>query len=169
MGSCLLDASKKRGRELLDVRPLQLRFPFESNKLIPCQLNLTNNSDEHVDFRCVPKNPKSFLNGLSRLHGSVPPNTSFIYIVSMEKHQQPPANMDTLDVILESWVGYTSRTRGWGMDDYFSTGSKEDLSGCPVHKVTLTAVCQPADKMMAYEVRHSSMQINQPQLQMMYI
>ncbi|XP_048550717.1 coatomer subunit beta'-2-like isoform X1 [Triticum urartu] len=150
MGSCLLDASGKIGRELLGVHPLQLRFPFEPNKLIPCQLNLTNNSDEYVDFRCVPKNPKSFLNGLSRLHGSMLPNTSCIYVVTMEKHQQPPANMVTLDVILESWVGYRY-TCGWGMDDYFSTGSQEDLSGCPVQKVTLKAVCEPASKMMASE------------------
>nr|XP_045086223.1 vesicle-associated protein 1-1-like [Aegilops tauschii subsp. strangulata] len=153
MGSCLLDASEKRGRELLGVHPLQLRFPFEPNKLIPYQLNLTNNSDEYVDFRCVPKKPKSFLNGLSRLHGSMPPNTSCIYVVTMEKHQQPPANMDTLDVILESWVGHRY-TCGWGMDDYFSTGPKEDLSGCPVQKVTLKAVCEPAGKMMASEVSH---------------
>uniref|UniRef100_A0A287EKE9 Uncharacterized protein n=1 Tax=Hordeum vulgare subsp. vulgare TaxID=112509 RepID=A0A287EKE9_HORVV len=142
MPPCLLDGSKKRGEGFLYVHTLQLQFPFEPNKLIPCQLNLTNNSDEDVNFRFAPRKPKSFLNGLSRLHGSVPPNSSCIYIVTMEKHQQPPASMDTLDVILESWVGYRS-TYAWDMDDFFSTGSEEDQPDCLVHMITLTAVCDP--------------------------
>uniref|UniRef100_A0ACD5TY81 Uncharacterized protein n=1 Tax=Avena sativa TaxID=4498 RepID=A0ACD5TY81_AVESA len=142
---------KRRVKELLAIHPVHLRFHFEPNKLIPCNLNLTNNTDVHVDFRCVPKNPKSFLNGLSRLHGTVPPNSTCTYIITMEKPRQPPANMDTLTIILESWVGY--RCTRWDMDDYFSTskGSQVDQSNCQVDKVTLTAVCEPTCKMMSSE------------------
>lgn len=40
--------------ELLDVHPLELRFPFESNKYIECPVTLTNRTDHYVGVWITP-------------------------------------------------------------------------------------------------------------------
>ncbi|URD80223.1 MSP domain containing protein [Musa troglodytarum] len=42
-----------RSRELLDIDPPELKFPFELKKQISCSLQLTNRSDDHVAFKVV--------------------------------------------------------------------------------------------------------------------
>jgi len=138
-----LNASENMVCELLDVHPSQLRFLFGPNKLISCPLRLTNKTDDHhVAFRCLPKTPESYMDGLSRLHGILPPRSTCTYVVTMEKQQQLPTNMDAFSIILETCVAHADTKNA---DDYISRRGQ-------VHEVTLTALCEPDGKGMTSEV-----------------
>ncbi|XP_045085308.1 uncharacterized protein [Aegilops tauschii subsp. strangulata] len=152
-GSGLLDASPKIESGclhaspnieggLLDIHPCQLDFLFEPNKLISCPLRLTNNlGDQHVAFRCVPKTPEIYLDGLSQFQGVLPPRSTCTYVLTMEMQQHPPTNMDALSLILESCV--VPQDIG-DIDDYMSRQG-------PGHAVRLMAICGPAGKTVISE------------------
>jgi hypothetical protein len=139
------------GIELLDVHPLQLRFPFEPKKLISCPLRLTNNTDEnHVAFRCIPKTPKMYFNELSRLRGIVPPRSTCTYVVTMEQQNQKPNNMDAFTIILQSCIGKEGMREQDVEDSLFNQEINE--TGGKVHVVTLMVVCDPEGEVTTSQV-----------------
>ncbi|XP_062197393.1 uncharacterized protein LOC133900323 isoform X2 [Phragmites australis] len=78
--------------ELLEIQPLELRFPFKPNELIPCSVHLTNRTDYRVAFRLRPGNPKRYFT--EWLCGVVPPNCTYTLTVMMKEQQQQPQDPD---------------------------------------------------------------------------
>uniref|UniRef100_A0ACD5WMM8 Uncharacterized protein n=1 Tax=Avena sativa TaxID=4498 RepID=A0ACD5WMM8_AVESA len=143
-----LNASQQRdsGR-LLDVHPLQVCLPFEENKLISWPLHLANNSeDEHVAFRCTPKTSELYFNWLSQLCGILPPKSSCTYVVTMERQQQPPANMDALDLFLDCGLV----PKGTELSDVNHYTILSDIEESEIDDVVIT-VCHPADDTVTSE------------------
>ncbi|KAK4747434.1 hypothetical protein SAY87_014020 [Trapa incisa] len=46
--------------ELLNIEPLELKFPFELKKQISCSLQLLNMTDSDVAFKVKSTNPKNY-------------------------------------------------------------------------------------------------------------
>lgn len=139
----------------LHVHQRQLRFPlFDPDKsILPSQLRLTNNTNDHVAFRCFPKLPADdgFIDGvLSKLKGFVPPRCTRTFLVWMEK--QPPENLKafTFDAILESCATHRDIVDA---DDSFLPKIREKMGG-KVHEVPLMAVCHPEGERMTSEVSY---------------
>lgn len=134
------------GSELLGVHPLQLCFSFQPDKLVSCPLQVTNNTaDQHVAFRCFPKTLHSYYDQLFCLRDILPPRSRCTYIVTMEKQQKPPTNMDALVVILKSCVAHEGMET-LKVDDSFFKKVREENRG-NVHEVAVTAICDTTGEM----------------------
>ena len=98
-----MSTSMVKDTELINVHPLQLLFSFRSNKSISCPFHVTNNTDDqHVSVRCVPKHEEATPHyyDLNLLGGTVPPRSTHTFVVTMKQVEQPPANMDVLDIVV---------------------------------------------------------------------
>ncbi|KAM3345782.1 hypothetical protein ACQJBY_020361 [Aegilops geniculata] len=98
-----MSSSMVKDTELINVHPLQLLFSFRSNKSISCPFHVTNNmDDQHVAVRCVPKHEQATPHyyDLNLLGGTVPPRSTHTFVVTMKQVQQPPADMDVLDIVV---------------------------------------------------------------------
>uniref|UniRef100_A0A453MBQ1 Uncharacterized protein n=3 Tax=Aegilops tauschii subsp. strangulata TaxID=200361 RepID=A0A453MBQ1_AEGTS len=132
MSTCMV-----KDTELIDVHPLQLHFSFRPNKIISCPFHVTNNTDDqHVSVRCVPRLPGAdrYYAYLGHVCSVVPPRSTHTIVVTMRQLQQPPDNMDMLDIVVETILGkdYQSETN-------FKDARKENSRG--FREVTLKAVC----------------------------
>ncbi|XP_037423711.1 uncharacterized protein LOC119288188 isoform X2 [Triticum dicoccoides] len=92
--------------ELLHVHPRKLHFPFHTHKLIPCSLNLTNNTDKHVAFRLsLEKEAMWSWHPFVRmpLSGIVPSRSTYTLVVTVGElaHLQQEQNFN---LILQSSI-----------------------------------------------------------------
>ncbi|XP_037465543.1 uncharacterized protein LOC119337485 isoform X3 [Triticum dicoccoides] len=88
--------------KLLDVQPLDLHFPYDSNEPIPCSLHLTNNTDENVAFRLVDKSGKSAWCFVKMpLYGVVPRKSTYILIVTTKEEMKLKEETD-FDLVIQS-------------------------------------------------------------------
>lgn len=85
--------------ELLEVSPLELRFPFKPDEPVWSLVNLINNGDETVHFCIVPSNPKRYM-GADHWDGIVPPQSTCAVRMEMRKQQHPPQNMDQFRIFM---------------------------------------------------------------------
>lgn len=135
-------------RGLLHVPQDQLRFPlFDPDKDVFSPMRLTNNTNDHIAFRCFPKFPGSFIGKLSKLSGIVPPRSTRTFLVWMEK--QPPENIEKIDMVLESCVAHKAIEN---MEDNFLQEIREQVGG-KVHQVPLVAVCNPAGETIQSQIK----------------
>ncbi|KAM0835941.1 hypothetical protein ACQ4PT_062635 [Festuca glaucescens] len=91
---------------LHDVYKLELSFHLESNNIIACSLDLTNNTDEHVAFGLLNTSDEqtSFLSSLP-LFGIVDPGTIYTVVVIMNRDEYQPQER-SIDLILQTSVYY---------------------------------------------------------------
>jgi coatomer subunit beta' len=76
-------------RKLLDVHPPVLYFQFESNKVIPCSLHLTNNTNEQVAFRLMDRSDNSWPCFVRLpLCGLVPPRSTYTLVLTTEERNE---------------------------------------------------------------------------------
>lgn len=130
--------------ELLGIHPLELRFPFEPNKLIPCPLHLTNSTDHRIAFRLQPGNLERYF--AEWLCGVVPPRSTYTLIVTMKELQSPP---DTDEFLIEqsSVMGedelkdISQGKADIEYDNFFTVVQEKGVD--KVHELTLTAICDP--------------------------
>ncbi|CAD6257380.1 unnamed protein product [Miscanthus lutarioriparius] len=95
-------------RQLFVVQPLNLCFPFEPDKLIPCPVQLTNNAYHNIAYRIQPNTPDIFVGSLN---GTVPARSTQTYILTMQKQQKPPPNLSTIHIQsnaanLDFWLNF---------------------------------------------------------------
>uniref|UniRef100_A0A0D3HNW0 Protein kinase domain-containing protein n=1 Tax=Oryza barthii TaxID=65489 RepID=A0A0D3HNW0_9ORYZ len=81
-------------REFLGFDPLELRFPFETNKAISCVLQLTNKSDDFVEFY-ANTNKKYHI---QRDQGVMAPWSRCYVIVTLQPQGSAPPNMQCDDM-----------------------------------------------------------------------
>uniref|UniRef100_M8CDM9 non-specific serine/threonine protein kinase n=1 Tax=Aegilops tauschii TaxID=37682 RepID=M8CDM9_AEGTA len=127
--------------KLLDVHPLELRFPYCPNEPIPCSLHLTNNTDENVAFRLVDKSGKSpWCFTKLPLCGIVPHGSTYTLTVTMKEEMKLKEETDFDLVIQSSLLGdkYIEVFNDQSESDTFFKEAK--LFGNMVHEVTLKAV-----------------------------
>lgn len=140
----LLQVITQGSNHLLDVNPLKLHIPFESHKLIPCSLHLTNKTDEHVAFMLSTE-----IQGMEwwqqpfaqmPLSGIVPSRSAYTLIVTMRELPSLPQKQD-ISLILRSSISgdryiYTF-TNDSECEQFFEDAEE---TGNPVHEVKLGAV-----------------------------
>ncbi|XBI04999.1 hypothetical protein VPH35_133205 [Triticum aestivum] len=138
------DKSKEKAgsnSKLLDVHPLELRFPYCPNEPIPCSLHLTNNTDENVAFRLVDKSGKSpWCFSKLPLYGIVPHGSTYTLTVTTKEEMKLKEETDFDLVIQSSLLGdkYIEVFNDQSESESFFKEAKQ--FGNMVHEVTLKAV-----------------------------
>ncbi|KAM0929212.1 hypothetical protein ACQ4PT_001778 [Festuca glaucescens] len=124
----------------LDVHPLELCFFYEPDKLIPCSLDITNNTDEKMAFALKKKSGTEgcFLYSW-REFGIVDPRTIYTLVLIMKRRDALPRRRN-FDLIL-----HTSTYCQSSIDENTCTQHFQNAErlGITVHQVTLKCVCAP--------------------------
>ncbi|KAL2892475.1 Vesicle-associated protein 1-2 [Bienertia sinuspersici] len=94
--------------ELLSINPQELQFPFELNKQISCNMQLTNNTDSYVAFKVKTTNPKKY--SVRPNTGIVMPHSTHDLLVTMQTQKEAPADMQCKDKFLLQGVITTPET-----------------------------------------------------------
>ncbi|KAK7330755.1 hypothetical protein VNO77_24954 [Canavalia gladiata] len=84
--------------ELLNIEPLELKFPFELKKQISCSLQLSNKTDSYVAFKVKTTNPKKYC--VRPNTGIVLPRSTCDVMVTMQAQKEAPADMQCKDKFL---------------------------------------------------------------------
>ncbi|KAD4385015.1 hypothetical protein E3N88_25183 [Mikania micrantha] len=84
--------------ELLNVDPVELKFPFELKKQISCSLQLSNKTENHVAFKVKTTNPKKYC--VRPNTGVVLPRSTCDIIVTMQAQKEAPPDMQCRDKFL---------------------------------------------------------------------
>lgn len=84
--------------ELLNIDPLELKFPFELKKQIACSLQLSNKTDSYVAFKVKTTNPKKYC--VRPNAGVVLPRSTCDVIVTMQAQKEAPPDMQCKDKFL---------------------------------------------------------------------
>ncbi|CAJ1943382.1 unnamed protein product [Sphenostylis stenocarpa] len=84
--------------ELLDIEPLELKFPFELKKQISCSLQLSNKTDAYVAFKVKTTNPKKYC--VRPNTGIVLPRSTCDVMVTMQAQKEAPPDMQCKDKFL---------------------------------------------------------------------
>ncbi|CAO2148453.1 unnamed protein product, partial [Urochloa humidicola] len=119
---------------------------FESNKLIPCPLYLSNSTDHHIAFRLRPGKPERYFT--EWLCGVVPPRSYYILTVTMkEQKQHPPLDRDEFlieqsCIMEDDKLKHISQGEADAEFNNFFVEVEETGVG-RVHELTLMAVCDP--------------------------
>uniref|UniRef100_A0ACD6ADL5 Uncharacterized protein n=1 Tax=Avena sativa TaxID=4498 RepID=A0ACD6ADL5_AVESA len=128
---------------LLDVYPLELRFRFEPNKLIPCSLHLKNNTDENVAFGLMEKSSKNKSFTSLPVYGIVAPMSTYTLVVTTNKHEKLPdirnVNLILQNTIVDPLFSFSGSATGNGMQPF----QEAEKLGNTVDMVTLKAVWGP--------------------------
>ncbi|XP_066380644.1 uncharacterized protein [Miscanthus floridulus] len=132
--------------KLLEIHPLELRFPFELNRLATCPLYLANSTDDRIAFRLRPGNPERYFT--EWLCGVVEPRSTYTLTVTMkEQKQHPPLDIDEF-LIKQSRImdsGQLKDINQGEADAEFDNFFEEVQKTCVdlVHENTLMALCDP--------------------------
>ncbi|KAK6157990.1 hypothetical protein DH2020_005304 [Rehmannia glutinosa] len=86
------------GGELLNVEPLEMKFPFELKKQISCSLQVSNKTDNYVAFKVKTTNPKKYC--VRPNTGIVLPRSTCDIVVTMQAQKEAPADMQCKDKFL---------------------------------------------------------------------
>ncbi|XP_027334401.1 vesicle-associated protein 1-2-like isoform X1 [Abrus precatorius] len=84
--------------ELLNIEPLELKFPFELKKQISCSLQLSNKTDSYVAFKVKTTNPKKYC--VRPNTGIVLPRSTCDVMVTMQAQKEAPSDMQCKDKFL---------------------------------------------------------------------
>jgi hypothetical protein len=124
---------------LLEVYPLELQFPFDRNKSIPCLLHLKNNTDEQVVFR---------LNDMSQrvlilpIYGHIPPRCSHSLLVVAQKQKTLFPTTSKVLILQSSSLSNEKFTKVF-IGDYEKLWKHMQESGNKVQEVKLEVVYTP--------------------------
>lgn len=94
--------------ELLEIEPLELKFPFELKKQISCSIQLSNKTDEYIAFKVKTTSPKKYC--VRPNTGIVLPRSTCDVIVTMQAQREAPPDMQCKDKFLVQSVVATSAT-----------------------------------------------------------
>ncbi|KAL6652323.1 hypothetical protein ACP70R_011248 [Stipagrostis hirtigluma subsp. patula] len=85
-------------KEMLEIEPLELRFPFELKKQISCSMQLTNRTNDYIAFKVKTTSPKKYC--VRPNSGIVPPRSTSDVIVTMQAQKEAPPDMQCKDKFL---------------------------------------------------------------------
>ncbi|ONK80546.1 uncharacterized protein A4U43_C01F19020 [Asparagus officinalis] len=84
--------------ELLEIDPLELKFPFELKRQISCSIQLSNKTDDHIAFKVKTTSPKKYC--VRPNTGIVLPRSTCDVIVTMQAQKEAPPDMQCKDKFL---------------------------------------------------------------------
>ncbi|KAL3497478.1 hypothetical protein ACH5RR_040210 [Cinchona calisaya] len=127
--------------ELLNIEPLELKFPFELKKQISCSFQLSNKTENHVAFKVKTTNPKKYC--VRPNTGIVLPRSTCDVIVTMQAQKEPPADMVCRDkFLLQSAVASAGATLKEITGEVFSKETGNQVEECKL-KVVYAPPPQP--------------------------
>ncbi|KAK9103164.1 hypothetical protein Sjap_020418 [Stephania japonica] len=86
------------GRDLLEIEPTELKFPFELKKQSSCSMQLTNKTDDYVAFKVKTTNPKKYC--VRPNAGVLLPRSICDVTVTMQAQKEAPPEMECKDKFL---------------------------------------------------------------------
>ncbi|EPS62059.1 hypothetical protein M569_12733, partial [Genlisea aurea] len=128
--------------EILEIKPLELQFPFEVKKQISCSLLLTNNGDDYVAFKVKTTNPKTYC--VKPNTGLVLPHSTSDVIVTMQAQKEAPPDMQCKDkFLLQSVVVKPGTTVHDIAPELFNKDSSHQVNECKL-RVAYVSPLQPS-------------------------
>ncbi|XP_078448111.1 plant VAMP (vesicle-associated membrane protein) family protein [Wolffia australiana] len=125
--------------DLISVRPLELKFLFELNKLSSCTMQLTNKTDQYVAFKIKTTNPKRYC--VRPNSGIVSPGMTSEITVTMQAQKEMPPDLQCKDKFLvQSVVVENGSTLKETTSEMF-----EKAPGKVIEEVKLRVVYLPAN------------------------
>ncbi|KAI3707360.1 hypothetical protein L6452_25803 [Arctium lappa] len=122
--------------ELLNVEPLELKFPFELKKQISCSLQLSNKTENYVAFKVKTTNPKKYC--VRPNTGVVLPRSTCDVIVTMQAQKEAPPDMQCKDKFLLQSVAASPGTAPKDITpEMFSKNSGSVVEECKLKVVYL--------------------------------
>ncbi|XP_064992150.1 vesicle-associated protein 1-1-like isoform X1 [Musa acuminata AAA Group] len=94
--------------DLLDVEPLELKFPFELNKQISCSLQLSNKTEDFLAFKVKTTNPRKYC--VRPNVGIILPRSTCDVVVTMQAQREAPSDMQCKDKFLLQSIATSSTT-----------------------------------------------------------
>ncbi|KAJ8498678.1 hypothetical protein OPV22_009230 [Ensete ventricosum] len=94
--------------DLLDVVPLELKFPFELNKQISCSLQLSNKTEDFLAFKVKTTNPRKYC--VRPNVGIILPRSTCDVVVTMQAQPEAPPDMQCKDKFLLQSIATSSTT-----------------------------------------------------------
>lgn len=127
--------------ELLNIEPLELKFPFELKKQISCSLQVSNKTENYVAFKVKTTNPKKYC--VRPNTGMVLPRSTCDIIVTMQAQKEAPADMQCKDkFLLQSVVAPEGATAKDITPEMFGKESGNVVEECKL-RVVYVAPPQP--------------------------
>ncbi|XP_044493190.1 vesicle-associated protein 1-3 isoform X2 [Mangifera indica] len=85
-------------RDLVNIQPSELKFPFELKKQSSCSVQLTNKTDHYVAFKVKTTNPKKYC--VRPNTGVILPRTTCNVTVTMQAQKETPLDFQCKDKFL---------------------------------------------------------------------
>uniref|UniRef100_A0A453JR64 MSP domain-containing protein n=1 Tax=Aegilops tauschii subsp. strangulata TaxID=200361 RepID=A0A453JR64_AEGTS len=91
----------------VNIYPLKLCFPFETEKRIDCPLSITNITDRYVNYWVVPQFPNMYtpckhelVNEIRTGTNNLDPMSTGSFNVTMLEQQQPPLDAGMFEIVM---------------------------------------------------------------------
>ncbi|MFS7996963.1 putative major sperm protein (MSP) [Helianthus anomalus] len=155
--------------ELLNVEPVELKFPFELKKQISCSLQLSNKTENHVAFKVKTTNPKKYC--VRPNTGVVLPRSTCDVIVTMQAQKEAPPDMQCRDkFLLQSVVATPGIAAKDITPDMFSKAPGRVVEECKLKVLYLpppqppSPVLEEPDEGVSPKVSFNSRNLNGPEV-----
>ncbi|KAK1435938.1 hypothetical protein QVD17_01711 [Tagetes erecta] len=155
--------------ELLNVEPVELKFPFELKKQISCSLQLSNKTENHVAFKVKTTNPKKYC--VRPNTGVVLPRSTCDVIVTMQAQKEAPPDMQCKDkFLLQSVVASPGAAPKDVTPEMFSKAPGRVVEECKLKVLYLpppqppSPVLEEPDEGVSPKVSFDSRNLNKPEV-----
>ncbi|KAI3501078.1 hypothetical protein L1887_28936 [Cichorium endivia] len=129
--------------ELLNVEPLELKFPFEPKKQTSCSIQLSNKTENHVAFKVKTTNPKKY--SVRPNSGVVLPRSTCDVTVTMQAQKEPPVDLQCKDkFLLQSVVAGPGTTTKDVTPEMFSKEAGHAVEECKLRVIYLPPPQRPS-------------------------
>ncbi|KAK6935188.1 Major sperm protein (MSP) domain [Dillenia turbinata] len=129
--------------ELLNIDPLELKFPFELKKQISCSLQLSNKTDNYVAFKVKTTNPKKYC--VRPNTGIVLPRSTCDVIVTMQAQREAPPDMQCKDkFLLQSVITSPGATQKDITAEMFNKEAGHNVEECKLRVVYVSPPQPPS-------------------------
>ncbi|CAI9259322.1 unnamed protein product [Lactuca saligna] len=129
--------------ELLNVEPVELKFPFELKKQISCSIQLSNKTENHVAFKVKTTNPKKYC--VRPNSGVVLPRSTCDVTVTMQSQKEAPVDLQCKDkFLLQSVVAGPGATAKDVTPEMFSKEAGHAVEECKLRVIYLPPPQRPS-------------------------
>ncbi|GAA0171148.1 membrane trafficking regulatory protein [Lithospermum erythrorhizon] len=128
---------------LLNIEPLELKFPLELRKQVSCTLQVSNKSQNNVAFKVKTTNPKKYC--VRPNTGIVLPQSTCDIIVTMQAQKELPADFNCKDkFLLQSVIASPGATPKDITSDMFTKDSGNVVDECKLRVIYLPPAQPPS-------------------------
>ncbi|KAF6152401.1 hypothetical protein GIB67_038024 [Kingdonia uniflora] len=125
-------------RDLLNIHPSELKFPFELKKQSSCSLQLINKTDDYIAFKVKTTNPKKYC--VRPNAGIVLPGSTCDVTVTMQAQKEAPLDLQCKDkFLLQSVIAPSGSTTKDITSEMFNKEAGKVVEECKLRVIYVPA------------------------------